>query len=236
MTRRADRLLLLLEQLRSRPVCTATELSAALEVSPRTIYRDIEALAGTGVPVRGEAGVGYILEPGYVLPPLNLTADEAEALALGARVLAIWSDGAVSAQAASALAKIRAVLPAGGQSAIDQDIFWAPQWVTRSPPSVDLLELKRAAQHRHVLTIEYETLNGTRSTREVRPLSVTFFGPVWLLVAWCERAADFRCFRLDRIRSLAVSGRRFRDEEGKRLSDFKRTKGERALEDQMGRP
>jgi predicted DNA-binding transcriptional regulator YafY len=229
MSRRADRLLLLLEQLRSRRVCTASQLSATLEVSARTVYRDVEALVGAGVPVRGEAGVGYILEPGYFLPPLNLTAEEAEALALGARVLATWSDPAVAAQAGAALAKIRAVLPAAGQSGIDQDIFWAPQWVTRSAPAVDLLELKRAAQHRRVLEIEYETLNGTRSVRSVRPLSVSFFGPVWLLVAWCELALDFRCFRLDRILALAPTGRGFRDEDGKRLSDFKRMKGQQAL-------
>jgi predicted DNA-binding transcriptional regulator YafY len=228
MSRRADRLLLLLEQLRSRRVCTASRLSAALEVSSRTIYRDIEALAGAGVPVRGEAGVGYVLEPGYYLPPLNLTAEEAEALALGARVLATWSDTAVAAQAGSALAKIRAVLPAASQSGIDQDIFWAPKWVTRSAPTVDLLELKRAAQRRRVLQIEYETLNGTRSLRSVRPLSVSFFGPVWLLIAWCEQACDFRCFRLDRIRALAPTGGGFRDEDGKRLSDFKRMKGQLA--------
>jgi predicted DNA-binding transcriptional regulator YafY len=228
MSRRADRLLLLLEQLRSRRVCTAAELSAALEVSARTIYRDIEALVGAGVPVRGEAGVGYVLDPGYYLPPLNLTAEEAEALALGARVLATWSDGAVAAQAGSALAKIRAVLPAAGQSGIDQDIFWAPQWVTPSAPAVDLLELKRAAQHRRVLEIEYETLNGTRSVRRVRPLSVSFFGPVWLLIAWCENVGDFRCFRLDRILALAPTGDMFRHEAGKRLSDFKRMKGEQA--------
>jgi predicted DNA-binding transcriptional regulator YafY len=228
MTRRADRLLLLLEQLRSRPVCTATELSAALEVSPRTVYRDIEALTAAGVPVRGEAGVGYILEPGYYLPPLNLTAEEAEALALGARILAIWSDGAISAQAAAGLAKIRAVLPAAGQTGIDQDILWAPQWVARQAPAVDLLELKRAAQQRRVLEIDYETLRGTPSTRAVRPLSVSFFGPVWLLIAWCETADDFRCFRVDRIRAFNPTDRRFRDEPGKRLADFKRAKGEQA--------
>jgi predicted DNA-binding transcriptional regulator YafY len=229
MSRRADRLLLLLEQLRSRRVCTASQLATALEVSARTVYRDIEALVAAGVPVRGEAGVGYILEPGYYLPPLNLTAEEAEALALGARVLATWSDPAVAAQAGAALAKIRAVLPAAGQSGIDQDIFWAPQWVTRSAPAVDLLELKRAAQHRRVLDIDYETLNGTRSVRSVRPLSVSFFGPVWLLIAWCERAGDFRCFRLDRILALTPTGRGFRDEDGKRLSDFRRMKGEQVL-------
>ncbi len=228
MTRRADRLLALMELLRERPINTATDLARALEVSIRTVYRDIDTLVATGVPVRGEAGVGYTLEPGYHLPPLNLTAEEAEALALGARVLATWSDGAVAKRAATALAKIRAVLPASGQAGVDQDIFWAPQWVTRSAPNVDLLELKRAAQQRRVLRIDYETLNGTHSTRTVRPLSVTFFGPVWLLVAWCEAAGDFRCFRLDRIGAMVATGATFRDEAGKRLGDFKRMKGEQA--------
>ena len=79
-----------------------------------------------------------------------------------------------------------------------------------------------------MLRIDYEALNGLRSTRDVRPLSVSFFGPVWLLVAWCETASDFRCFRLDRIRSLTPTGAAFRDEPGKRLADFKRIKGEEA--------
>jgi predicted DNA-binding transcriptional regulator YafY len=226
MTRRADRLLALLELLRGRPVSTAASLAATLEVSIRTVYRDIDALVATGVPVRGEAGVGYTLEAGYHLPPLNLTADEAEALALGARVLAIWSDEAVAAQAAAALAKIRAVLPASGQTGVDQHIFWAPQWVERFAPKVDLLELKRAAQGRRVLMIEYEALNGVRSTRTVRPLSINFFGPVWLLAAWCELADDFRCFRLDRIDSMMTTGATFRHEDGKRIADFKRIKSE----------
>ncbi|HEU0045608.1 YafY family protein [Sphingomonas sp.] len=228
MTRRADRLLALLELLRSLPVSTAANLATTLEVSIRTVYRDIDALVATGVPVRGEAGVGYMLEAGYHLPPLNLTAEEAEALALGARVLATWSDGAVAGQAAAALAKVRAVLPASGQAGVDQDIFWAPQWVERHAPRVDLLELKRAAQRRRVLVIEYEALDGARTTRTVRPLSINFFGPVWLLAAWCELAGDFRCFRLDRIDSVTLTGAIFRDEDGKRLADFKRIKGEEA--------
>lgn len=230
MTRRADRLLALLELLRSRPVTTGTSLAAALEVSLRTVYRDIDALVAAGVPVRGEAGVGYALDAGYFLPPLNLTAEEAEALALGARVLATWSDGSVARQAAAALAKIRAVLPASGQRGIDEQVLWAPQWVERHAPKVDLIELKRAAQHRQLVMIDYEALNGARTTRTVRPLSVNFFGPVWLLAAWCERAQDFRCFRLDRIHSATRTGETFRDEDGKRLADFKRMKRVEARE------
>lgn len=226
MTRRADRVLSLLELLRSRPVSTAADLATTLEVSVRTIYRDIDDLITTGVPVRGEAGVGYTLEAGYYLPPLNFTTEEAEALSLGARVLATWSDSAVAEQAAAALAKIRAVLPALGQAGLDQEVLWAPRWVERHAPKVDLLELKRAAQRRRVLMIDYQALNGTRTTRTVRPLSINFFGPVWLLAAWCELAKDFRCFRLDRIDSMMPTGATFRDEDGKRLADFKRVKEE----------
>src|SRR5689334_5857254 len=126
--RRADRLLSMLELMRGQPVTTAGYLAGALEVSIRTVYRDIGALVAAGVPVRGEAGIGYVLEPGYYLPPLSLTPEEAEALSLGARILASWSDDGVSAQAATALAKIRAVLPAAGQSGLDREIFWAPPW------------------------------------------------------------------------------------------------------------
>ncbi len=180
----------------------------------------------SGAPIRGEAGVGYVLAPGYFLPPLNLTAEEAEALALGARVLATWSDASMGSVAAKALAKIRAVLPAAAQRAVDQDLFWSPQWVTRLAPAVDLLDLKRAAQDRRVVEINYETLNGTWSQRRVRPLSASFFGPVWLLIAWCEKADDFRCFRLDRIRAFDITSQTFRLETGKTLADFKRAKGE----------
>jgi len=144
MTRRADRLLPLLELLRSRPVNTSSALANSLGVSVRTLYRDIEALAFAGVPVRGEAGVGYVLQPGYYLPPLNLTAEEAETLALGARLLSAWSDGPVATIAAAALAKIRVVLPAASQRGIDQEFFWAPLWVRRQAPAV-VLALGRAA-------------------------------------------------------------------------------------------
>ena len=126
----------------------------------------------------------------------------------------------------STAGELAAALPAAAQMGLDQDIFSAPQWVTRHAPAVDLLELKRAAQHRRMLRIDYGALNGRSATRDVRPLSIRFFGPVWLLVAWCETASNFRCFRLDRIRSLSPTGAAFRDEPGKRLADFKRIKGE----------
>lgn len=226
MARRAERLLSMLDLLRSRSVATAAYLAESLEISPRTAYRDIEALMLAGVPIRGEPGVGYALQPGYFLPPLALTENEAEALAFAARILAIWSDGPLATQAELALAKIKAVLPAASRSGVDREILWAAPWVKRHPPGVDLLQMKRAAQQRRYVDIEYESLRGSRTKRTVRPLSLTFFGPVWLLIAWCELKEDFRCFRLDRITSIIVQERTFRDEAGKRLSDFKRQKGE----------
>ncbi|ASG20446.1 helix-turn-helix transcriptional regulator [Nitrospirillum viridazoti] len=234
MARRAERLLILLDLLRGRPVVTAATLAEALEVSARTVYRDIEALLAAGVPIRGEAGVGFSLGQGYFLPPLTLTEDEAEILAFGARVLSIWSDGALAAQAEMALTKIRAVLPKAARDSAAREILWAPPWVTRHPPAVDLLQLKRAAQRRQYLRITYETLNGTLSERSVRPLSLSFFGPVWLLIAWCELKADFRCFRLDRLRASEVLDQTFRDEPGKRLVDFRRAKGEAVAREMAG--
>ncbi len=226
MARRAERLLSMLDLLRSRSVATAAYLADALEISTRTVYRDIEALMLAGVPIRGEPGVGYALQPGYFLPPLALTENEAEALAFAARILAIWSDGSLAAQANLALAKIKAVLPAPAPHGIDREILWAAPWIKRHPPGVDLLQMKRAAQQRRYVDLEYDSLRGSRTKRTVRPLSLTFFGPVWLLIAWCEMKEDFRCFRLDRITSICVQEQTFRDEAGKRLTDFKRQKGE----------
>jgi predicted DNA-binding transcriptional regulator YafY len=226
MARRAERLLTLLDLLRSRSVATAGWLAEALEISPRTVYRDIEALMLAGVPIRGESGVGYALQPGYFLPPLALTESEAEALAFAARVLAIWSDGPLATQAELALAKIKAVLPDSSRVGLDREILWAAPWVKRHPPGVDLLQMKRAAQQRRYIEIDYQSLRGSQSRRTVRPLSLTFFGPVWLLIAWCELKGDFRCFRLDRIGAVTVQERTFRDEPGKKLSDFRRVKGE----------
>jgi hypothetical protein len=196
-------------------------------VSIRTVYRDIDALSQQAFRCVAKQGVGYRLEAGYHLPPLNLTAEEAEALALGARVLATWSDGAVAGKAAAALAKIRAVLPASGQAGVDQDIFWAPQWVERHAPKVDLLELKRAAQRRRVLVIEYEALNGARTTRTVRPLSINYSAS--LAVSGLVRAGErFPVFPARSYRVHGANRRIFRDEDGKRLADFKRVKGEEA--------
>jgi predicted DNA-binding transcriptional regulator YafY len=231
--RRADRLLSLLELLRSSRLCTGQQLANALEVSLRTVYRDIAALIEIGVPIRGEAGVGYSLEHGYYLPPVSLTSEEAGALALGAHILQNWSDAPFAAQAKGALQKIRAVSPTESLRGLDSEILWAPQWVFRHAPAVDLLTLKRAAEHRQVLAIEYTALNGTKSRRAVRPLALTFFGQVWLLVAWCESRSDFRSFRVDRISLAERAGRTFKNEPGKCLADFKRLKGEQTSREGM---
>lgn len=220
--RRADRLFRLVEVLRRRRFATAAELAEELEVARRTIYRDVADLAASGVPIRGEAGVGFQLEPGFDLPPVMLTPEEAESLAFAGRMLAVWADDSLARPALTALSKLSAVLPAKAARAAEREILVAPRGVRREKPAVPLLTLKRAIEDRRVVDLTYVDLKGRESERLARPLALSFFGPVWLLLGWCEAQSDFRNFRLDRIAHLAVTQQTFREEPGRRLVDFLR--------------
>ena len=217
--RRADRLLALMEALRGQPLVRGRELASGLEVSLRTLYRDIAALIRIGVPIRGEAGVGYSLEPGYYLPPLNLTPVEAEMIDFGLRLLQSVGDGSVTERATSARTKIRAVVPRDAQSAMDRNFFSVSQMAEQQKPRHDLLELKRAAENRRVLEIEYVASSGRRSVTTVHPLSLSFIG-TWFMIGWCEESASFRCLRLDRIDRVTPTGRAFKLQGGNMLSSF----------------
>src|SRR5688572_10762024 len=151
--RRADRLYQLIEILRRRRKATAAEIADELEVSKRTIYRDITDLIGAGVPIVGEAGFGYALQPGFDLPPIMLTKDEAEALALGAKIVAAWSDADLARSAEGALAKIVAKLPAKEARAAKRDIFIAPDAARRERPAVSLIGLRRAIEDRRKIRL-----------------------------------------------------------------------------------
>jgi predicted DNA-binding transcriptional regulator YafY len=218
--RRADRLFRIVELLKTRrQAVTADYIASIMEVSKRTIYRDIADLSASGVPIIGEAGVGYMLDHAYVVRPLMFDLEEVDALMLGAQIVQNWSDDALANAAVSALHKLGAVMPAHLRDGMMSAALFAPM---KRPDviCIDFTALRRAIRSKHIITFKYTTLDGSQSHRQVRPLCLAFFPPEWLLMGWCETRCDFRNFRLDRMGQLAISNERFCDEDGKRLSDF----------------
>ena len=218
--RRADRLFEIIQHLRRRPTTRARDLAEALEVSERTIYRDVADLIGSGVPIEGEAGVGYVLRPGFDLPPLMFKETEVEALVLGLRIVGSWADDELAEAAADSLAKIEAVLPEGLRGFMENTALMAPEMHFTEPIGFDVAELRRAVRQRMKVRFQYTDVLSQGSERTVRPLSLAYFGPVWVLAAWCELRHDCRTFRLDRMRDFAVTDERFRAEAGRTLHDF----------------
>ncbi|MGE0500966.1 MAG: helix-turn-helix transcriptional regulator [Rhizobiaceae bacterium] len=221
--RRADRLFQIVQHLRGGRLVTAHKLGAWLEVSERTIYRDIADLQSTGVPIDGEAGVGYMMREGFDLPPLMFTRDEIVALVAGARMVRAFGGATMARAAEEALVKIGAVLPEAEKARIARTEIHTPMWVVSDSDraAIDLIE--RSIEKRDVLMLEYTDEAGRDTAgRPVRPLGLWFWGKVWTLVAWCELRDDFRTFRIDRIASVTAAGRLFRPERGKQLADFYR--------------
>jgi len=198
--RRADRLLQILLLLRGRRRTTAAQLAQWLEVSPRTVYRDMADLLASGAPVNGEAGEGYWLEAGFKPPPLSFSAEELAALEVGARMLASWADSDTAAAAASAVSKIHAVLGSAGLTP-------APLFAAGGGhyPLHTLPMLRAACEQRHCLLLDYRDEAGNATQREVAPLGLFFWGDRWTLAAWCLLRRDYRHFRIDRIARLADS-------------------------------
>lgn len=220
--RRADRLFQIVQNLRGGRLVTARMLAERLEVSERTIYRDIADLQSTGVPIDGEAGVGYLMREGYDLPPLMFTRDEIVALVAGARMVRAFGGAQMARAAEEALVKIGAVLPGQEKLRLSRTEIHMPDWVVddASRRSIDLLE--RAIDERDVLRLAYTDEAGQTSARDVRPLGLWFWGKVWTLVAWCELRHDFRAFRIDRIAAIERTGKVFKPERGKQLVDYYR--------------
>ncbi len=221
--RRADRLFHIVQLIRGRRLTTAAFLAQRLEVSERTVYRDVAQLQHQGVPIEGEAGVGYRLGAGFDLPPLMFTQDEARALVASARLAQTWLDPALAAAADSALGKILSVLPAAARASAESVPLFAPSVGVAPAVQQTLQTLREAVQARHKLRLRYRDLQDRSSERVLRPLSCVYWGKVWTLSAWCETRQDFRGFRVDRIEALAVLDERFRDEPGKTLADLLRT-------------
>jgi predicted DNA-binding transcriptional regulator YafY len=218
--RRADRLFEIIQFMRRKDLARARDLAEHLEVSERTIYRDIQDLTASGVPIEGEAGVGYVLRAGFDLPPLMFKEQEIEALVLGARIVESWADPELAAAASNVIAKVGAVIPDRLREYMSNTALVAPPHHYMEPITFDVAELRRALRGHLKVYFRYCDALAEASERTVRPLCLAYFGPVWLLSAWCELREDFRTFRLDRMQGFAVPGDRFRPEPGKTLHDF----------------
>jgi predicted DNA-binding transcriptional regulator YafY len=183
----------------------------------RTLYRDIADLKAMGAPIRGEGGVGYVLEAGYFLPSLHFDPDELEALCLGAGLVAARGDGGLADAARRAAAKISGA--AGPQALTTFAEATIAAGSSAHPPAPVLEPLRRAIRDRRMIRVDYLSLSQVASTRLARPLGLTLFDSAWLVTLWCETAQDFRHLRADRITALTVLDDRFRPERGKRLAD-----------------
>ena len=202
--RRADRLFLIVHQLRRRRATPARRLAAALGVSLRTVYRDVADLQLAGVPIEGEAGVGYILRQGSDVPPLMFTREELEALVVGARFTEAFAGRRLGDAARQALTKIEAVLPAELRERSERSRILAPRLPSRQELRERLDRLHAAIDERRVIRLGYDSLGGSGSRRDVEPLCLAFWGQSWTHGAWCRLRVDFRNFRLDRIVELEL--------------------------------
>jgi len=220
--RRADRLFQIVQLLRGQRVVTAAELARELEVSPRTVYRDVRDLVASGLPIEGEAGVGYCLRRGFDLPPLMFDADELGALVLGARMVQAWGDAALARRARSVLSKVESVLPERLRPRLEELELFVPLRL-EGEIRKNLERFRRGIERRTKLRFHYTDDSGAGTHRTVRPLCLTFWGTVWTASAWCELRGAFRTFRPDRMGDVELLEEPFADEPGKDLETFVRT-------------
>jgi predicted DNA-binding transcriptional regulator YafY len=220
--RRADRLFRIVQFLRLGRLLTAQKLAEKLQVSQRTIYRDVQDLQLSGMPIQGEAGVGYTLRRDFDLPPLMFTRSELTALVLGARLVRAWGGAENVIAATQALQRIEAALPVEMRNELDSILLYAPGYKMKQYLRERLDTLHAACLTRQVITFAYVREDGERSNRSVRPLALAFWSGVWTLASWCEMRKDFRDFRIDRIDELVVLERTFVPEKGQTLEDYRK--------------
>ncbi|MCX4241915.1 helix-turn-helix transcriptional regulator [Paraliomyxa miuraensis] len=221
--RRADRLFQIVQILQHRRVTTAARIAERLQVSERTVYRDIRDLSLSGVPIEGEAGVGYRLGKDFELPPLMFTVDEIQALVLGARMVESWGDAQLQQAALSVLEKVEAALPHSERPRVHSTALFSLAF--HVPPEVRtrLGQLRHAIADQHHVSLHYRDRQGELTTRSVRPLGLYFWGSTWTLGAYCELREDFRSFRLDRIEDSNVLDTTFELQPPITLADYVRS-------------
>jgi predicted DNA-binding transcriptional regulator YafY len=224
--RRADRLLRVIQILRRhrRPV-TGQAMADELEISLRTLYRDIADLITDGVPIRGEAGIGYVLGEGYDLPPLMFSTDELEAVMLGLRWVARRGDKDLSRAAQDTVAKIGAVLPDNLKPLLFDAPLLVPPSSSGFKDSVDVSTLRQAIRDQRKVEIRYRAEDGSPSSRVIWPIGIAYFDAQRLIIAWCELRQDFRSFRTDRMITAEVKTEKYTE---RRKVLFKRWKEQEA--------
>ncbi|MGH7031590.1 MAG: helix-turn-helix transcriptional regulator [Stellaceae bacterium] len=226
--RRADRLFDIIQSLRSagRPV-TAAALAEKLEVTARTVYRDIAALQASRVPIEGAAGLGYVLGRGFDLPPLMFSSEEADAIAVGVRLLRRLRDPKLQAAADSVLGKLAAVVP----GPLQPHLVAAPVFISEgsAPPvtGVDLAELRRAIHDARKMSIAYIDEAARPTDRTIWPLAMAYYVDVTLIGAWCELRQDLRHFRADRISASRVLDEHFPPDNGRLMAEWQALRKER---------
>lgn len=222
MSRRADRLFQIIQMLRGRRLCTAAQLAQRLEVSERTIYRDIRDLTLSGVPVEGEAGVGYRLHAEFDAPPLMFSPQEMEAMVAGIRLLSAWGGDRLAHAAQSAQEKLVAALPAERRATALASRIFAPGF--GHPERVRALFdiVHDAMSRQRLLALDYIDAHERPTRRQVQPLGLFFWGGVWLLAAWCELRHDYRSFRLDRCQAVTALEQGFSEQADRSLAGFLR--------------
>ena len=223
---RVDRLMAMVVQLQGRRLVRAEELARHFEISLRTVYRDIAALGEAGIPIVGEAGVGYSLLKGYHLPPVMFTSDEASALFFGAKLVDHMTDASLRKQMNTALLKIRSVLPRDRQDHLDR-LDRSTAILSRGSPadprltSETLIPIQSAIADRHVLHLEYRSKDRNElTTRDVEPLGLIYYADNWHLIAFCRLRKELRQFRTDRILQLTARAETFPPHENFSLKDY----------------
>jgi predicted DNA-binding transcriptional regulator YafY len=219
--RRADRLFDVIQLLRTakKPV-TAAAIAEELEVTVRTIYRDVATLQARRVPIEGAPGLGYVLRKGFDLPPLMFTVDEIEAITVGAKLVRRLRDSELQQAAARVLDKVSVVLPESLRSHVDSAPFYVSRGDAVDPTGVDAAQVRSAIRDRRKMRIAYVDEKSRRTRRTIWPLAMAYYVDVTLVGAWCELRKDFRNFRVERIAASRVLAARFQDHNGQLLAQW----------------
>jgi predicted DNA-binding transcriptional regulator YafY len=218
--RRGDRLFQIVQLLRTHKSITARQMAQRLEVSERTIYRDMQDLSLSSVPIISETGVGYSIDSSYSLPPITFNEDELEALLLGARMVQSWSDRKMAAEASRVIDKIECILPENLKQSLQRQEILVPAFHIFSDVAEMLPGLRGAIKQQNKIKLFYQRADSERSERVVWPLGLFFWGKVWTMVSWCEKRNEYRQFRIDRIEQYEVLGEIYETKEEQTLKYY----------------